>query len=136
MATDSLHGFFYATYSKDDVSSNALLFTNDGGKSWQEAHLNLSGENIIIDAAWKDGETMYASVFDTTEKLLYMYKTDNVGTKWEKITDNLLFRTLNYDTPKTYMAFVNEQLGYMFTWGGYYVTTDGGVSWIRNVLEI
>ncbi len=136
MATDSLHGFFYATYSKDDVSSNALLFTNDGGQSWQEAHLNLSGENIIIDAAWKDGETMYASVFDTTEKLLYMYKTDNVGTKWEKITDNLLFRTLNYDTPKTYMAFVNEQLGYMFTWGGYYVTTDGGNSWTRNVLEI
>ena len=135
MATDSLHGFFYATYSKDDVSSNALLFTNDGGQSWQEAHLNLNGENIIIDAAWKDGETMYASVFNTTEKLLYMYKTDNVGTKWEKITDNLLFRTLNQE-PTVFMAFVNEQLGYMFTWGGYYVTTDGGISWTRNVLEI
>lgn len=136
MAIDSLHVFFYATYSKNNVLNNVLLFTDDGGQTWKESCVKLNSENIVVNAAWKDNETMYASVFNTNDKSLYIYKINNEGNTWEKITENLSFHTLNNEPPEVYMAFVNDHLGYMFTFGGYYVTTNGGSSWMRNTLEI
>ena len=133
---DSLHGFMNAIYVKENVSYNIHLFSTDGGHTWKPSQTVIDNKNKILKTVWKDDETIFAGVFNSDFKEVYLYKSIDAGNHWEKITDNLLFHTLNYDTPEIYMAFVNEQLGYIFTWGGYFVTTDGGNSWIRNTLEI
>ena len=130
---DSIHGIYYAIGKNESDSTNVLLYTSDEGHTWKQVLANMESENKVTNIVWKNENTFFATVYNSSLKELYLYSSKDAGCHWEKITDDISFLTTE---PSIYMAFVNEQLGYLFTSGGYYVTYNGGVSWERIELKI
>lgn len=136
MSKDSLQGIFYAVGTNDTESSNVLLYTKDGGQSWNCSLSTLERENKILSIAWKNENTLFATVYNSTFNKMYLYSSIDAGCRWDKIsTEDELFSTAN-SASTVYMAFVNDQLGYVFTADGYCVTTNGGDTWQRVELEM
>ena len=134
-SSDSLHGVFYSSYIEDDKEKNILLFTSDGGHTWNESDISIGDNYKMLDMTWRDEMSVFAVFFNNSAKELYIYSSFNFGGTWQKVTENVLTKTVTslYDS---FIAFVNENLGYMFTRYGYCVTKDGGVTWEKNSLDI
>lgn len=136
MSKDSLQGIFYAVGTNDTESSNVLLYTKDGGQSWNRSLSTLDRENKILSIAWKNENTLFATVYNSTLNKMYLYSSIDAGCRWDKIsTEDEIFLTAS-SASTVYMAFVNEQLGYVFTSEGYCVTENGGDTWQRVELEM
>jgi photosystem II stability/assembly factor-like uncharacterized protein len=134
-SSDSLHGVFHSSYIEDNKEKNVLLFTTDGGHIWNKSDIPIGDNYKMLDMTWRDEKTVFAVFFNNSEKELYIYSSFNSGERWQKLTDNVLTQSVT-SSSKSFIAFVNENYGYMFTRYGYCVTKDGGVTWEKNSLDI
>lgn len=111
-----------------------VQITQDGGKSWTNVVSNIpelpknTWCNHIEASNFKKG-IAYA-VFDghySNDKTPYVYKTTDFGQTWKSIATNEIetfARHLKED-------YVNENILYLGTETGLYITIDGGESWIK-----
>ena len=108
--------------------------TRDGGRNWTNVTTNITGlpSNTWcyhIEASVHGAGTAYA-VFDghtKNDKNAYAYKTTDYGQSWTSITtDNIhgFTRSIQED-------LVNENLLFLGTEFGLYITLDGGMSWSK-----
>lgn len=135
-SSDSLRGFFFATYTENDEPKHVSLYTIDGGHSWTPSSTQLETGSRISKYIWYDESTIYAVIYNSVKNEIYMYVSKDAGNHWERLTDDMKFGTNSYYEKNTFLTFVDKQLGYMFTFRGYYVTTDGGKTWTRTELGI
>lgn len=135
-SSDSLRGFFFATYTENDEPKHVSLYTIDGGHSWTPSSTQLETGSRISKYIWYDESTIYAVIYNSVKNEIYMYVSKDAGNHWERLTDDMKFGTNSYYEQNTFLTFVDKQLGYMFTFRGYYVTTDGGKTWTRTELGI
>jgi len=109
-----------------------VQLTTDGGKSWKNVVANIKGLpkntwTYHIDASSHHKGTAYA-VFDghTANNMNpYVYKTSDYGVTWESlVTDDLkgIVRNIQED-------YVNEDLLFLGTEFGLYITVNGGKKW-------
>ncbi len=108
--------------------------TQDGGKTWTNTVANIQGlpKNTWvyhIEASVHNKGTAYA-VFDghnSGDMNTYVYKTTDFGKTWKSIvTDDIIgfARNLQED-------YVNEDLLFLGTEFGLFITIDGGKNWSR-----
>lgn len=108
--------------------------TKDGGKTWTNTTPNIPGLPANtwcyhIEASVFGAGTAYA-VFDghtTNDKNTYVYKTTDYGNTWKSIvTDDIYGFARNIQED-----YVNENLLFLGTEFGLYVTIDGGKNWSK-----
>ena len=113
-------------------SDDGLIhITNDGGKNWR----NVTPKNMnkwmminSIDSSPFDPGTSYVAgtLYKTGDFSPYIYKTDDYGKSWKKITsginENHFTRVVRAD-PK------RKGLLYAGTESGIYISFDDGLSW-------
>ena len=112
-----------------------IQVTNDGGKNWKNVIENIQGVPnntwvYHIEASTIDQNVAYA-VFDghtSGDMKAYAYKTSNLGKTWESIIPNNdvtgFVRNIQVD-------YVNEDLLFLGTELGVYITINGGENWSR-----
>lgn len=108
--------------------------TQDGGKSWSNVTANITGLPANtwcyhIEAS-KFGKGVAYAVFDghtKNDKNAYAYKTTDFGKTWKSIiTDDV------YGFARSFQEdFENENLLFLGTEFGLYVTVDGGLNWSK-----
>ena len=108
--------------------------TQDGGKNWSNVTANITGLPANtwcyhIEASRFGKGTAYA-VFDGhthNDKTPYAYKTTDFGKTWKSIiTDDV------YGFARSFQEdFENENLLFLGTEFGLYVTVDGGLNWSK-----
>jgi len=106
--------------------------TKDGGKNWQNVVSNIQGLpsntwTYHIEASVHGKGIAYA-VFDghnSGDMKPYVYKTSDFGTTWTNIiTDNIIGTSRNIQED-----YENENLLFLGTEFGLYITADGGKNW-------
>ena len=106
--------------------------TKNGGKTWDNVVVNISGLpkntwTYHIEASVHGKGIAYA-VFDghtTGDMKPYVYKTSDYGLTWKNIVStNVVGTTRNIQED-----YVNENLLYLGTEFGLYITADGGTNW-------
>ena len=106
--------------------------TKDGGKNWQNVVSNIQGLpsntwTYHIEASVHGKGIAYA-VFDghnSGDMKPYVYKTSDFGTTWTYIiTDNIIGTSRNIQED-----YENENLLFLGTEFGLYITADGGKNW-------
>ena len=106
--------------------------TKDGGKNWQNVVSNIQGLpsntwTYHIEASVHGKGIAYA-VFDghnSGDMQPYVYKTSDFGTTWTNIiTDNVIGTSRNIQEDHK-----NENLLFLGTEFGLYITADGGKNW-------
>ena len=112
-----------------------IQVTNDGGKNWKNVIENIQGVPnntwvYHIEASTIDQNVAYA-VFDghtSGDMKAYAYKTSDLGKTWENIIPNNdvtgFVRNIQVD-------YVNEDLLFLGTELGVYITINGGENWSR-----
>ncbi len=111
-----------------------VQITQNGGKSWENTVANISGlpKNTWvyhIEASSHNKGTAYA-VFDghtSGDMNTYVYKTTDFGKTWKSIVTNDIIgfaRNIQED-------YVNEDLLFLGTEFGLFITIDGGKNWSR-----
>ena len=135
-AKDSLHGIFASVSNENGKYINNVLYTVDGGNSWTSSLLELKESDKIVTTAWSDEQTVFLTVLDTSSNKVAIYKSSDYGEKWALTTNDVFSQEVLPQSKTFYMAFVNNQLGYIFTKGAYCVTKDGGETWTAEKLGI
>ena len=109
-----------------------IQVTKDGGKNWQNVVSNIQGLpsntwTYHIEASVHGKGIAYA-VFDghnSGDMKPYVYKTSDFGTTWTNIiTDNVIGTSRNIQED-----YENENLLFLGTEFGLYITADGGKNW-------
>ena len=75
-SSDSLRGFFFATYMENDEPKEVSLFSIDGGHSWTPSSTQLETGSRISKYIWYDESTIYAVIYNSVKNEIYMY---NIG---------------------------------------------------------
>ncbi len=111
-----------------------LQVTRDGGKTWTNVVANVPGlpKNTMvhhIEASVHGKGTAYAvfTGYQTGDKKPYVYKTTDYGATWKSlVTPDIgsFCRNIQED-------YVNENLLFLGTEFGLYITVDGGQSWMK-----
>ena len=108
--------------------------TQDGGNTWTNTVANIQGlpKNTWvyhIEASSHNKGTAYA-VFDghtSGDMNTYVYKTSDFGNTWKSlVTDDIIGFARNIQED-----YVNEDLLYLGTEFGLFITTNGGKNWSR-----
>ncbi|MHA7059393.1 WD40/YVTN/BNR-like repeat-containing protein [Aquimarina sp. M1] len=111
-----------------------VQITKDGGKTWTNTTPNIKGlpKNTWvyhIEASTHSKGTAYA-VFDghaQNDMKPYVYKTSDFGNTWKSlVTDDIIGFTRNIQED-----YENEDLLYLGTEFGLFITIDGGKNWSR-----
>ena len=111
-----------------------LQLTKDGGKTWANLIANVTGlpKNTMtyhIEASVFNKGTAYAvfTGYQTGDKNTYVYKTTDFGVTWKSIATqdiNGFARNIQED-------YENENLLFLGTEFGLYITLDGGKNWLK-----
>ncbi len=111
-----------------------LQVTRDGGKTWTNVVGNVPGlpKNTMVhhvEASVHGKGTAYAvfTGYQTGDKNPYVYKTTDFGATWKSlVTPDIqsFCRNIQED-------YVNENLLFLGTEFGLYITIDGGKSWMK-----
>jgi photosystem II stability/assembly factor-like uncharacterized protein len=97
---------------------NIILKTSDGGISWSNYNLNLSGWSEIENIMFVNENTGYAGIYGRVAK------TTNCGADWTVYTTGI--NDHNHG-----MSFPSVDTGYIVTKYGHYLkTTNAGVNWL------
>ena len=134
-AIDSLHGIFTYCIWENEFFVNNILYTSDGGNNWAPSEIELKDSDKIKGITWRDEKTAFMTVLDTISRTLLLYKSSDFGKKWICVTEDVMASELPQSSA-IYIAFVNNELGYIFTKGAYCVTKDGGKTWTAEKLGI
>ncbi|GIV35887.1 MAG: hypothetical protein KatS3mg032_0266 [Cyclobacteriaceae bacterium] len=111
-----------------------LQVTRDGGKTWTNVVGNVPGlpKNTMvhhIEASVHGKGTAYAvfTGYQTGDKKPYVYKTTDYGATWKSlVTPDITSFCRNIQED-----YVNENLLFLGTEFGLYITLDGGQSWMK-----
>jgi photosystem II stability/assembly factor-like uncharacterized protein len=111
-----------------------LQVTRDGGKTWTNVVGNVPGlpKNTMvhhIEASVHGKGTAYAvfTGYQTGDKKPYVYKTTDYGATWKSlVTPDITSFCRNIQED-----YVNENLLFLGTEFGLYITIDGGKSWMK-----
>lgn len=111
-----------------------IQITRDGGKNWTNVVLNIPNLPANtwcyhIEASNFNKGTAYA-VFDghtSNDDKPYVYKTTDYGKTWKSITTNEIKNFARHIKED----YVNENLLYLGTETGLYITIDGGKNWVK-----
>lgn len=108
--------------------------TKDGGKTWTNVVANIAGlpKNTScwhIEASAFGKGTAYAvfTGYQRGDQKPYTYKTTDFGATWKSVISNDVVgfvRNIQED-------YVNENLLFLGTEFGLYISTDGGTSWLK-----
>ncbi len=111
-----------------------LQITKDGGKTWTNVGANIPGlpKNTMVyhvEASVFGKGNAYAvfTGYQTGDKNTYVYKTTDSGTTWKSIVTQDIYgfaRNIQED-------YENENLLFLGTEFGLYITLDGGKSWAK-----
>lgn len=111
-----------------------LQITKDGGKTWANVVANVPGlpKNTMVyhvEASVFGKGNAYAvfTGYQTGDKNVYVYKTTDFGTTWKSIATPDIYgfaRNIQED-------YVNENLLFLGTEFGLYITLDGGKNWYK-----
>jgi hypothetical protein len=113
------------TNSNHEQSSGVILFTEDGGETWEERFRTTRTGEWIWKLSFPSREVGYASLQRNAQSPIYFLKTTDGGATWEE----KLFKSDYYFVQG--IGFVTEDEGWI---GGNssdpsYHTTDGGETW-------
>jgi len=105
-----------------------ILFTSDGGNSWQTKFLGSRDGELCWKISFPSATVGYISIEDfTAPSPVYFLRTTDRGATWsEKVF-------LNSHFDEQGIGFATETLGWIGGWGGpTYTTTDGGDTWAQT----
>jgi hypothetical protein len=113
------------TNSDHEQSSGVILYTEDGGETWEERFRTTRTGEWIWKLSFPSRDVGYASLQRNSQSPIYFLKTTDGGATWEEN----LFRSEHYFVQG--IGFVTEDEGWI---GGNssdpsYHTTDGGETW-------
>ena len=117
-------------------SNDGLIHvTRDGGDNWNNVTENLPGLPSLgtvtsIDASRFDKDTAYVSfdLHQVDDRNTYLFKTDDYGASWTKITDGIPQTQLGY-AQVIREDLVRQGLLYAGTENALYVSFDDGEHW-------
>ncbi len=111
-----------------------LQITKDGGKTWANTTANIKGLpkntwSYHVEASFFNKGTAYAvfNGYTTGDMNTYVYKTTDFGTTWTSIVTPDIYgfaRNIQED-------FENENLLFLGTEFGLFITIDGGKNWYK-----
>lgn len=119
-------GFVVGRAQIGSVRRGIVLFTSDGGASWDTSHFT---QSTADQWCWKINFTThnvaYVSLEAASSSPHYFLKTTNRGVTWqEKIYSN----SIEYDAEG--IGFINENTGWIGGWSTFtFETTNGGDNW-------
>jgi photosystem II stability/assembly factor-like uncharacterized protein len=128
---NSKEGFVCAATNEDVTQSNALiLYTKDGGKTWDKKYQS----NRFFETTWKvsfpDRNNGYVTIQsynpDNTVKQQRIAKTTDGGQTWKEINlcEDAQAREFG-------IGFIDSLHGFVGTLNSGYETIDGGNSWAK-----
>lgn len=122
-------GYVCAATSEDIATSNALiLYTADGGKTWQKKYQSDRPYETTWKLAFPTRDTGYVTIQsynpDQAVTQQRIAKTTNGGKSWTEL--NLCN---DYNAREFGIGFLNAQHGFVGTMTSGYQTTDGGLTW-------
>ena len=124
---DANHGF--ATGSKSDEEGGIILYTDDGGATWEEKYRT----HGFTDRIWKiqtpDSIHFYGAVEALTEgNPTRIIKSDDGGQTWETVIVNNGYFYCQM------VGFIDSRHGWTGGNGTLFETTDGGKKWKKLLL--
>lgn len=113
------------TNNSNSQSSGIVLFTADGGETWEQRHLTSRTGEWCWKITFPSRKVGYVSLQRNSSGPVYFLKTTDGGQTWE----SKLFTGFHYFVQG--IGFITEEVGWI---GGTslfptYVTTDGGETW-------
>lgn len=122
-------GFVFAGCGKDLEETHAcILYTDDGGKTWQKRYESKRPYEITWKASFPTRKTGYVTLqsydSDSTVTQRYIAKTTNGGKKWKEIKLDT-----DYSCQEFGIGFIDENTGWVGTMKTGYETHDGGSTW-------
>lgn len=131
---DQREGIACASTGQDLKSSRAcILYTRDGGATWEKKYESERPFEISWKAAFPSRNVGYATIQsynpDTTITKQHFIKTVDGGKKWTEyiLTDDYKARSFG-------VGFIDEIQGFIGTMNTGYKTTDGGKTWEKSDL--
>jgi photosystem II stability/assembly factor-like uncharacterized protein len=110
------------------LNATHLFRTNDGGQSWQNVTASIAGNFRPQRLFFLNAQQGWLTGFDSQTLTVILYKTLDGGQNW-----SLVSAVGGLPTPYTWDLSFADPLRGMLTsndsGGGFYGTTDGGVSW-------
>ena len=113
------------THTLHDSSSGVVLFTGDGGETWERRFVSARRGEWCWKISFPSLRTGYVSLQRNSGSPVYILKTSDGGVTWQE----KLFTTFNYFAQG--IGFVSETKGWIGGNSAYpvYETEDGGESW-------
>lgn len=109
-------------------SDDGMIYTSqNGGVSWQMVYSSFPQPNSVacLVASKHQKERIYAVLRNQNEKQALLFRSENAGKTWENIKANLPNENVNTLLEDD----ANEQLLYIGTENGIYVSFDRGEKW-------
>ena len=128
---NKLEGFACAATSEDIATSNALiLYTKDGGKTWEKRYQSARPFETTWKVAFPTRDTGYVTIQnynpDKTVSKQRVAKTVDGGKTWFELD-----LCDDHNAREFGIGFIDAQHGYVGTMTSGYETRDGGKSWTK-----
>jgi photosystem II stability/assembly factor-like uncharacterized protein len=124
-------GIVCAANNEDITQSNALiLFTKDGGKTWEKKYQSTRPYETTWKVAFPTRKVGFVTIQsynpDTTIKQQRVAKTIDGGKTWKEVNlcEDAAAREFG-------IGFINEKHGFVGTMNSGYETNDGGETWTK-----
>lgn len=120
---------------KQNIKSTTIFFTSNGGKGWKKSII--PSYNLGTDMSFIDSNKAWLLLFQDSglgNQKVEIYKTNNQGESWDKISDTEKEDGLPLSGQKTGFSFINDNEGYIVrntNLGASVIsrTDDGGKTW-------
>lgn len=117
-------GFVFGRASFNSAARGIILFTSDGGNSWDTSYYTQNNNLWCWKVSFPTENVGYVSLEPSTGTTSYFLKTTNKGLSWE---EKVFLNTL-YDEEG--IGFINANTGWIGGWSNTtYETTNGGDNW-------
>ncbi|WP_158978519.1 IPT/TIG domain-containing protein [Cellulophaga sp. L1A9] len=102
----------------------SLLFTHNGGVTWHDLELDFNESTTVYKIQFLDPNNGYMLTFRDINSPFRLRKTIDGGFTWQTV-ETLL--------PNTNFVFLDTSVGYSFLDNIIFKTTDGGVTWNKDI---
>ncbi|HEY0380274.1 MAG TPA: hypothetical protein VGC87_25395 [Pyrinomonadaceae bacterium] len=124
---DENRGWMYVDYAPQPFPERAVLFTEDGGKTWQ-AHNDFNTQTSIYDIFFLDDKTGWMAgderTSDSGQKAGVLFHTGDGGRTWGAL------KAAPASDAIRFVRFTSPDEGWLATDYSVYRTHDGGGSWL------
>lgn len=123
----------------DDVPTTGVLYTDDGGVTWQQQAQGVS-EGEMVDLFFLDDKRGWILTNTTTypDGFIQLLHTEDGGVSWEMVsTGQTGLVTIGFGIRTGKVYFQNANTGWVMGARGFILkTTDGGENWGKIVLPV